>query len=114
MLDGGGPSESSQDSFRPTDPPTCECGASMVIRTARRGPNAGGQFWGCSVWRKGESHSTFPLDTASASGTAVVQPGPPRRPVNGRGPERKVHWRDGTMDRPGWMCRYTAGGASLR
>ncbi|MFC3118296.1 topoisomerase DNA-binding C4 zinc finger domain-containing protein [Jhaorihella thermophila] len=29
--------------------PTCpRCGASMVRRIARRGPNAGGQFWGCS------------------------------------------------------------------
>jgi len=38
----------------PTDPATREtvvcpgCGAPMVLRTSKRGANAGGQFWGCS------------------------------------------------------------------
>jgi restriction system protein len=28
--------------------PTCpRCGSAMVLRTARNGPNSGGQFWGC-------------------------------------------------------------------
>jgi len=32
-----------------TDRPLCPaCGASMIRRTAKRGANAGGQFWGCS------------------------------------------------------------------
>lgn len=32
-----------------TAPPACpECGKPMVLRTARRGANAGNQFWGCS------------------------------------------------------------------
>jgi restriction system protein len=32
-----------------TDSPSCPaCGASMIRRTAKRGANAGGQFWGCS------------------------------------------------------------------
>ena len=30
------------------DPICPRCGNAMVLRTARRGPNAGGQFWGCS------------------------------------------------------------------
>lgn len=31
------------------DTPTCpRCGAAMAWRTARRGPNVGGSFWGCS------------------------------------------------------------------
>jgi hypothetical protein len=31
--------------------PACPtCGAPMVLRTARKGPNAGGQFWGCSKY----------------------------------------------------------------
>jgi restriction system protein len=31
--------------------PTCpQCGKSMVLRTARRGSNAGNQFWGCSAY----------------------------------------------------------------
>lgn len=29
--------------------PKCpRCGKAMMVRTAKRGPNAGGQFWGCS------------------------------------------------------------------
>jgi restriction system protein len=33
--------------------PTCpKCGSSMTKRTARRGPNAGGEFWGCSSFPK--------------------------------------------------------------
>lgn len=31
--------------------PTCpSCGAAMVRRTARKGQNAGSQFWGCSTY----------------------------------------------------------------
>lgn len=31
--------------------PTCpECGSEMVLRTARRGPQAGQSFWGCSAY----------------------------------------------------------------
>jgi restriction system protein len=33
----------------PADVPHCpKCGQAMVLRTARQGPNAGSQFWGCS------------------------------------------------------------------
>jgi hypothetical protein len=33
------------------EPPTCPvCGAPMVLRTARRGKNKGGRFWGCSTY----------------------------------------------------------------
>lgn len=43
---GGGSTYSKPSS---TSTPTCpRCGSSMVRRTARRGRNAGGQFWGCS------------------------------------------------------------------
>ena len=31
-----------------TEPPPCpKCGTPMVLRTAKRGSNAGTQFWGC-------------------------------------------------------------------
>jgi predicted RNA-binding Zn-ribbon protein involved in translation (DUF1610 family) len=34
-----------------TQAPVCpECGNAMVLRTAKRGPNQGGQFWGCSEY----------------------------------------------------------------
>ena len=29
-----------------------KCGAEMILRTAKQGPNAGGQFWGCSNYPK--------------------------------------------------------------
>src|SRR4051794_18777105 len=46
----------------------CEhCGAELVLRTARKGRNAGGQFWGCSAWRPGEQHTTLPFDAATAT-----------------------------------------------
>ena len=33
--------------------PDCpQCGASMIIREAKRGPNAGGRFWGCPSFPK--------------------------------------------------------------
>jgi Topoisomerase DNA binding C4 zinc finger len=34
----------------PTAPACSACGETMVLRTARRGPNAGGKFWGCSAY----------------------------------------------------------------
>jgi restriction system protein len=35
----------------PTTEPSCpKCGAAMVRRTARRGANAGSDFWGCSTY----------------------------------------------------------------
>jgi len=39
-------------SSKPTSPSCPRCGASMVLRTAKRGTNAGGQFWGCSSFPK--------------------------------------------------------------
>ncbi len=37
-----------QTATSPNQPPSCpRCGSAMVLRTARKGPNAGGQFWGC-------------------------------------------------------------------
>jgi len=36
---------------RPPGPPACpECDKPMVLRTARRGPDPGTQFWGCSTY----------------------------------------------------------------
>lgn len=33
-----------------TEPACPQCGAAMVKRTARKGGNAGGEFWGCSTY----------------------------------------------------------------
>jgi len=34
----------------PTSPTCPQCGKAMVLRTARRGKNAGNQFWGCPAY----------------------------------------------------------------
>ena len=34
----------------PTTPPCPKCGGTMVLRTARKGQNAGNQFWGCATY----------------------------------------------------------------
>jgi restriction system protein len=37
-----------------TAPPACPtCGSEMVMRTAKRGPNAGSAFWGCPRYSTG-------------------------------------------------------------
>ena len=43
------PVEPEQDAVEPTFTPSCPiCSKAMVKRTARKGPNAGQTFWGCS------------------------------------------------------------------
>lgn len=50
----------------PTNPaparaPDCpRCGQPMALRTARKGPNAGGQFWGCSAYP--DCKATLPME----------------------------------------------------
>ena len=36
----------------PASPPCPLCGSQMALRTARRGKNTGGQFWGCTTYPK--------------------------------------------------------------
>lgn len=140
--------------------PSCpECGEEMVVRTARKGRNAGNQFWGCPQWP--ECEGTQPVGGPGVGQTKKSNEDPPECPLCGgpmvlrtaekgesageefwgcedfprcRGsrskgePEgshhdteetarrhrRPVTWRDGTMGRPGWRCRYTTIGASIR
>lgn len=43
------PEAHEEDSMIPPESPSCpECGAPMELRTAKKGRNAGGQFWGCT------------------------------------------------------------------
>lgn len=56
---------------RPAEPavPACPlCGGLMVLRTARRGQNAGAQFWGCSAYP--DCRGTRTLDGAGGAGGA--------------------------------------------
>lgn len=50
---------------RPAAPDCPRCGRPMVLRTARRGPHAGGQFWGCSAYP--DCRATLPLDRSDPS-----------------------------------------------
>jgi restriction system protein len=46
---------------RPTSAPACpSCAKSMVKRIAKRGPNAGGEFWGCTGYPKASATSSPP------------------------------------------------------
>lgn len=45
------PSQKNHSVRNYSDPKTCpKCGSKMVLRTAKRGANAGNQFWGCSAY----------------------------------------------------------------
>ena len=96
--------------------PQCpDCQSSMVLRTARKGRNAGNQFWGCSKYPgcKGIVNIDGPVpatedspsrDTGPSSGVS--------KPLDVH--NRKVDWRDGSLNRQGWIARYTLGGGRLR
>lgn len=44
-----------------TGPACPECGSEMVMRRAKRGANAGKQFWGCSQWPKSKCRGIINL-----------------------------------------------------
>ena len=107
----------------------CElCGSDMVIKTARTGPNAGGQFWGCSKWKPKEKHSTWDLQdprsghhaAEDTSKTVDVAQGSEKttraesKPREKKHQMRKVSWTDLADNRDGWISRYSQGGARLR
>lgn len=49
------------DPAQSTNSPQCpRCGSPMVARTARRGANAGEQFWGCSTYPKCQGTQPLP------------------------------------------------------
>lgn len=88
------------------------CGAPLVLRTAKRGPNAGNHFLGCSRWRPGEHHTTRPLEGDFARDVPPTRAGgisaaSATAPV-------KVTWYDAATARATWLSTYTVGGARLR
>ena len=57
-------------------PPCPRCGKPMALRTARKGPHAGSQFWGCSGYP--ECKGTRPLDAGDrADGSDGSKPEKP-------------------------------------
>jgi len=59
-------SDASDRSAAPPSPACPRCGKPMRLRTARQGPRAGQQFWGCSAY-------------PDCKGTRPLQPDPPER-----------------------------------
>ncbi|MGH7869224.1 MAG: topoisomerase DNA-binding C4 zinc finger domain-containing protein [Candidatus Dormibacteraceae bacterium] len=51
--------------------PACpKCGSKMILRTAKSGANAGGQFWGCSNFPR--CRSVLPLRQEPQASTAHI------------------------------------------
>ena len=48
-----------------------KCGSLMVLRTAKRGPNAGGKFYGCS--RYPNCKATIPFESATPDSEQVPE-----------------------------------------
>ena len=92
-------------------PPVCPKDAShgeMKLRTAKKGPNAGKDFWGCSQFPRCkqivniESEDDESLDPESRSSLGETKR------------DKPVRWVDSTLFESGWDIRYASAGASLR
>jgi ATP-dependent DNA helicase RecQ len=90
----------------------------LRLRTARRGRNAGNQFWGCPRYPE----CTYTLNAGPGTAAAASQPTALRRRREPQVPTDRladklpipVQWFDATLRREGWICRYASAGASLR
>jgi ATP-dependent DNA helicase RecQ len=109
------------NSGRPSQAPACpECGTQMVLRTAQRGPNSGGQFWGCPTFPKCrgivsiDEPSSQAAKPREASDPPLEPEGEYRPPPVVEVQPTAVNWADALVVRPGWICGYANAGASLR
>ena len=78
-----------------TEPNCPKCGGPMVLRTAKRGPNAGNQFWGCTAYPK--CKGTVDLESRNEDEPAAAIP-------SGE-PSLAVEWRE-NFSRRGWIAQY--------
>ena len=97
----------------------------MVMRTAKRGSNAGSQFWGCSTFPRCRGIVDAGEGYHAAKGAATSDHGH-KAPNGDGGPsgikmdsaahlrQRSVDWVDGTFRRGGWIMRHALAGGSLR
>ena len=99
----------------PQDVPNCpRCESPMQKRTARRGRNAGGQFWGCSKFpRCRGTRDVSDTETRPASGNSGEK-SPKNIVARQRGTFRpRVEWTDSARS-TSWTRLYTSGGGRLR
>lgn len=96
------------------------CGAELVRKTARRGPNTGQDFLGCPNYKKGQKHTTRDLPSVDFSESTSLPDGEPlQTKVNPlqqkiRNPQ-SVLWSDATMENRGdWSIRYLKSLGALR
>ena len=91
--------------------PHCpECKSEMVLRTARRGKNAGGQFFGCSQYPKCKGTLPFEIGTSEDSPSvptreALITEQPlyfRDHPPIGKGEASPVQWSDSLL-RDEWI-----------
>jgi ATP-dependent DNA helicase RecQ len=100
--------------------PSCpQCGGAMRERTARRGRNAGGKFFGCAKFP--ECTGTVSITPVSESDIPAAEgphAGAPQQQQSSAPPAaplpRAVPWQDASLHRAGWICRYATAGGSLR
>lgn len=90
-----------------TTPDCPKCGSSMVLRTAKKGRNRGGQFYGCSKYPACRGIVPYePPETEVASeGTPTPRYNAPAAPTQSPQPviRRRVPWTDATTSqRDGW------------
>ena len=91
----------------------------MVLRTARKGPNAGRQFFGCSKYPGCKAVVNLDADSDNAAPSPAPSRGgsnsPASSPISTGIPPSRVRWRDGTLQQqPGWRIQHVTQGASLR
>ena len=84
----------------------------MVRKTAKRGPNAGNDFWGCDKWP--ECKEIVTMDGTIAGGVSQVPGGTQKAIGQNQVPAYRVRWTDATISQSGWSIRYASLGASLR
>ena len=101
--------------------PTCPIDPAhgpMVVRTARKGPNAGGQFFGCSKYPKCKAIVNLDPDSDNPAASPTPSDGDSDRPASPPSstvvPPCRVPWRDGTLKHPEWRIHHATQGASLR
>ena len=86
--------------------PSCPiCSSKMVLRTARRGSNAGNQFWGCSQYPRCKGITNIDSDEqkqAESVDNANTQPD---------NQKRKVVWYD-NFSRNGYSSEYVTLGST--
>ena len=92
------------------DPQCPDCAKPMRRRTARRGPNAGNEFWGCPDYPGCKGTRSIGEEDGGKEGPASAES---KRSSVHRQP-RPVSWEDGTLQRTGWRCQHVSLSGSLR